>query len=108
EIDEGDGLICDLDKEVTRLNREDDEWRRQAMRLDEEIELRAEFSKREGIEQGLKQGVETGTREERNKIAKTMLADRIPFDAIRKYTGVEEDVLKELEQELSQSSKTDD
>ncbi|MDO4546114.1 MAG: hypothetical protein Q4C25_08150, partial [Bacillota bacterium] len=60
EIDEGDDLICGLDKEVSRLNREDDEWRRQAMRLDEEIELRAEFSKREGIEQGLKEGIEQG------------------------------------------------
>ncbi|MDO4546129.1 MAG: Rpn family recombination-promoting nuclease/putative transposase, partial [Bacillota bacterium] len=104
EIDEGDGLICDLDKEVTRLNREDDEWRRQAMRLDEEIELRAEFSKREGIAEG----IETGTREERNKIAKTMLADHVPFDAIQKYTGVKEDVLKELEQELFQSENTED
>ena len=39
-VDESDLFIRELDRQVTRLNTEDNDWRREVMRLDEEFALR--------------------------------------------------------------------
>ena len=54
-----------------------------------EIYIRA--AEEQGREQGREEGREQGREEEREQVARSMLADGLPAEVIRKYTGLEEE-----------------
>ena len=72
QIDENDSFLTELENEISILNREDGEWRRQIMRLDEKIAL----EKEEAAEKALAEGIELG-KKEAEKAAKEALAKGI-------------------------------
>ncbi len=51
-IEEGDSFLEELDEQVSRLNHEDNAWRREAMRLDEEFALRERIAREEALKEG--------------------------------------------------------
>lgn len=76
-VDESDLFIRELDRQVTRLNTEDNDWRREVMRLDEEFALR-----------------EMRAREEARKAAQKTMAARLlkkgmPTDEIAEVTDMD-------------------
>ena len=53
-VEEGDSFVEKVDEQVRRLNREDNAWRREAMRLDEEFALRERIAREEALREGRK------------------------------------------------------
>ena len=51
-VEEGDSFVEKVDEQVRRLNREDNAWRREAMRLDEEFALRERIAREEALKEG--------------------------------------------------------
>jgi predicted transposase/invertase (TIGR01784 family) len=51
---------------------------------------------RKGKEEGRREGKEEGRRENKFEVARTMLADGLPAETIRKYTGLDESSILSL------------
>ncbi len=56
QVDEEDNFLCELEDEISILNREDGQWRRHIMRLEEKIEMEKEKAEKRGIEIGEERG----------------------------------------------------
>ena len=84
QIDENDSFLTELEKEISILNREDGEWRRQIMRLDEKIAL----EKEEAAEKALAEGIELGQKDTKLEIAKNLKTMNYPIEEILKVTGL--------------------
>ena len=82
QIDENDSFLTELEKEISILNREDGEWRRQIMRLDEKIALEKEEALAKGIELG------------KYEIAKSLKSMVYPIEEILKVTGLTPEEVK--------------
>ena len=68
QIDENDSFLTELENEISILNREDGEWRRQIMRLDEKIAL----EKEEAAEKAAKKAAKEATNNTNLEIAKNL------------------------------------
>ncbi len=84
QIDENDSFLTELENEISILNREDGEWRRQIMRLDEKIAL----EKEEAAEKALAEGIELGQKDTKLEIAKNLKTMNYPIEEILKVTGL--------------------
>ena len=98
QIDENDSFLTELEKEISILNREDGEWRRQIMRLDEKIALEKEEAAEKAAKKALAEGIELGKKEAEKdatlKIAKNLKSMNYSIEEIPKVTGL---TLEEVE-----------
>ena len=90
QIDENDSFLTELENEISILNREDGEWRRQIMRLDEKIAL----EKEEAAEKALAEGIELGQKDTKLEIAKNLKTMNYPIEEILKVTGLTPEEVK--------------
>ena len=84
QIDENDSFLTELENEISILNREDGEWRRQIMRLDEKIAL----EKEEAAEKAAKEATKEATNNTKLEIAKNLKSMDYPIEEISKITGL--------------------
>ena len=98
QIDENDSFLTELENEISILNREDGEWRRQIMRLDEKIALEKEEAAEKAAKKALAEGIELGKKEAEKdatlKIAKNLKSMNYSIEEIPKVTGL---TLEEVE-----------
>ena len=83
QIDENDSFLTELENEISILNREDGEWRRQIMRLDEKIALEKEEALAKGIELGKKEAekeAENKAKKSMIKVAKALKVKEFPIE----------------------------
>ena len=90
QIDENDSFLTELENEISILNREDGEWRRQIMRLDEKIAL----EKEEAAEKAAKKAAKEATNNTKLEIAKNLKSMNYSIEEISKVIGL---TLEEVE-----------
>lgn len=78
QIDEEDNFLCELEDEISILNREDGQLRRHIMRLEEKIEMEKEKAEKRGIEIG----EERGRKEANILVAKKLKAQGLDIKEI--------------------------
>lgn len=78
QIDEEDNFLCELEDEISILNREDGQLRRHIMRLEEKIEMEKEKAEKCGIEIG----EERGRKEANILVAKKLKAQGLDIKEI--------------------------
>ena len=79
-VDDEDRFIQELDRQVMLLNTEDNDWRREVMRLDREFALRERLAREE----------------ERKEIAVKLLKKGMPVKEIAEITGLDQKEIKNL------------
>jgi predicted transposase/invertase (TIGR01784 family) len=65
-------------------------------KLEEAMEVWKEECLEEGMEKGIEKGREKGREEGREEVARSMLADGLSRDAVKKYTGLDEGTILSL------------
>ena len=75
EVETDDSFIADLDHRVGLLNTDDNVWRREIMRLDQEIKYREARAREDGHAAGLSEGHAAGLSEGRDSKAKEIAAN---------------------------------
>ena len=83
-VDDEDRFIQELDRQVMQLNTEDNDWRREVMRLDREFALRERLAREETRE------------EERKEIAVKLLKKGMPAKEIAEITGLDQKEIENL------------
>ena len=92
EVETEDSFISDLDHRVRLLNTDDNVWRREIMRLDQEIKYREARAREEGHAAGLSEGQYSKAKE----IAAEMKSAGESYDKITLFTGLSEEKIKKL------------
>ena len=92
EVETDDSFISVLDHRVGLLNTDDNVWRREIMRLDQEIKYREARAREEGHAAGLSEGQYSKAKE----IAAEMKSAGESYDKITLFTGLSEEKIKKL------------
>ena len=92
EVETNDSFIANLDHQVELLNTDNNVWRREVMRLDQEFEYREALAREEGHAAGLSEGQHSKAKE----IAAQMKSADEPYDKIILFTGLSEDEINNL------------
>lgn len=92
-----DEFLSIIDNEISWFNREDGEWRRSIMRLDEKMQLEARMAKEEGLREGIDLGKREGRQESLLETARKMKLEDIPYETIAKITGFTVEKIAELD-----------
>ena len=88
QMEEDDKFLCDIENEISILNREDGEWRRHIMRLEEKIER--------DIKQAEKIAEERGKKEEKCIIAKKLKEQGMVVAQIAEVTALSVSEIEKL------------
>ena len=92
EVETEDSFISDLDHRVRLLNTDDNVWRREIMRLDQEIKYREARVREEGHAAGLSEGQDSKAKE----IAANLKAAGLDIKTIADNTGLSEEEISRL------------
>jgi hypothetical protein len=65
-------------------------------KMEEAVEVWKEEGREEGREEGMEEGMEKGKEKGKEEVARSMLADGLPTETIRKYTGLDESSILSL------------
>ena len=100
QMEEDDKFLCDIENEISILNREDGEWRRHIMRLEEKIERdikQAEkLAEERGVERGRTEGMKIGEQQEKLAIAKKLKEQGMVVAQIAEVTALSVSEIEEL------------
>ena len=92
EVETEDSFISDLDHRVRLLNTDDNVWKREIMRLDQEIKYREARAREEGHAAGLSEGQYSKAKE----IAANLKAAGLDIKTIADNTGLSEEEISSL------------
>lgn len=87
-VESSDDFISNIDNEISWFNREDGEWRRSIMKLEEKFFL----AKQEGIEIGKQDGIKI----EKYSIATKLKEAKVPYKTISESTGLSVEEIEKL------------
>ena len=94
EICKGDRVLERLESEVVRMN-EDDQIRENLLAIENAKRVHNTLIKN-AKEEGLAEGIEQGSKQEKIEIAKNMLAENTNIEFISKVTGLTQDEIETL------------
>ena len=92
QVDDEDSFLCELEDEISILNREDGQWRRHIMRLEEKIEMENEKAVKRGIEIGEERGIKKAN----ILVAKKLKAAGLDFKEISDISTLSIDEIEKL------------